>query len=73
MKYGASSGAGSVILCGVTMGTFALIGVGSMVTRDVPAHALIFGNPARLHGYACRCASRLTEVREQDGQLMGWC
>jgi UDP-2-acetamido-3-amino-2,3-dideoxy-glucuronate N-acetyltransferase len=73
VKYGASIGAGAVILCGVTIGTFALIGAGSMVTRDVPAYGLVFGNPARLHGYVCRCARRLTEVHEQDGQLMGWC
>jgi UDP-2-acetamido-3-amino-2,3-dideoxy-glucuronate N-acetyltransferase len=73
VKYGASIGAGSVILCGVTIGTFALIGAGSMVTRDVPPHALVFGNPARQHGYVCRCARRLTNLREQDGQLVGWC
>src|SRR5258706_12413047 len=42
VKYGASIGAGSVILCGVTVGEFALIGAGSMVTRDVPPHTLVF-------------------------------
>lgn len=73
VKYGASIGAGSVILCGVTIGEFALIGAGSMVTRDVPPHALVFGNPARQHGYVCKCATRLTEVHEQDGRLVGWC
>lgn len=73
VKYGASIGAGSVILCGVTIGTFALIGAGSMVTRDVPPHALVFGNPARLHGYVCRCAHRLSGLHEQNGQLIGWC
>ena len=73
VKYGASIGAGSVILCGVTIGSFALVGAGSMVTRDVPPHALVFGNPARLHGYVCRCARRLTDIHEQNGQLVGWC
>ncbi len=73
VKYGASIGAGSVILCGVTIGTFALIGAGSMVTRDVPPHALVFGNPARLHGYVCHCARRLSDLHEQNGQLIGWC
>lgn len=73
VKYGASIGAGSVILCGVTIGSFALIGAGSMVTRDVPPHALVFGNPARLHGYVCRCARSLSDIHEQDGQLVGWC
>lgn len=73
VKYGASIGASSVILCGVTIGTFALIGAGSMVTHDVPPHALVFGNPARLHGYVCRCARRLSGLHEQNRQLIGWC
>ena len=73
VKYGASIGAGSVIICGITIGEFVLIGAGSVVTRDVPPHALVFGNPARQHGYVCRCARRLTNVHEQDGLLLGWC
>ena len=73
VKYGASLGAGSVIVCGVTIGEFALVGAGSVVTRDVKPHALVFGNPARVHGYVCRCARRLTNVHEQDGELVGWC
>jgi len=73
VKYGASIGAGSVIICGITIGEFALIGAGSVVTRDVPPHALVFGNPARQHGYVCRCARRLANVHEQDGILSGWC
>lgn len=73
VKYGASLGAGSVIVCGVTIGEFALIGAGSVVTRDVPPHALVFGNPARLHGYVCRCARPLSDVHEHDGKLLGWC
>lgn len=73
VKYGASIGAGSVILCGITIGEFALIGAGSVVTRDVPPHTLVFGNPARNHGYVCRCARRLSNVHEQDSRLIGWC
>jgi UDP-2-acetamido-3-amino-2,3-dideoxy-glucuronate N-acetyltransferase len=73
VRYGASIGAGAVIVCGVTIGRFALVGAGSVVTRDVPAHALVLGNPARSHGYVCRCARRLTDVREQEGKLSGWC
>jgi len=73
VKYGASIGAGSVILCGVTIGDFALVGAGSMVTRDVPPHALVYGNPARQHGYVCRCARRLSNVQKQDDKLAGWC
>ncbi len=73
VKYGASIGAGSVVLCGVTIGEFALVGAGSMVTRDVPSYALVFGNPARQHGYVCRCARRFTRMREEGDMLFGWC
>lgn len=73
VKYGASIGAGSIIICGLTIGEFALIGAGAVVTRDVPPHALVFGNPARHHGYVCRCARRLSDVYEQNGLLMGTC
>ncbi|HZR43058.1 MAG TPA: acyltransferase [Ktedonobacteraceae bacterium] len=73
VKYGASIGAASVVICGITIGEFALIGSGSVVTKDVPPHALVFGNPARLHGYVCRCARRLSDVHKQDGKLVGWC
>ena len=73
VKYGASIGAGAVIICGVTIGTFALVGAGSIVTKDILPHALVFGNPARSHGYVCRCARRLTDMREDRGTLVGWC
>lgn len=73
VKYGASIGAGSVIVCGITIGEFALIGAGSVVTKDVPPHALVFGNPARLQGYVCKCARPLTQVLEGDGKRSGWC
>jgi UDP-2-acetamido-3-amino-2,3-dideoxy-glucuronate N-acetyltransferase len=73
VKYGASIGAGSVIVCGVTIGEFALVGAGSVVTRDVAPHTLVFGNPARFRGYVCHCARRLVEIREQEEQLTGWC
>lgn len=73
VKYGASIGAGSVIVCGVTIGAFALVGAGSVVTKDVLPYALVFGNPARFHGYVCRCARRLTDVHEVEGKLVGWC
>ncbi len=73
VRYGASIGAGAVIVCGITIGTFALVGAGAVVTKDVPPHALVLGNPARLHGYVCRCAHRLSAMHEHDGKLVGWC
>ncbi len=73
VKYGASIGAGSIIVCGITIGEFALIGAGSVVTRDIPPHTLAFGNPARQHGYVCRCARKLTNVFERNDLLIGSC
>ncbi len=73
VRYGASIGAGAVIVCGVTIGRFALVGAGSVVTRDVPPHALVFGNPAAQRAYVCYCAHRLTDVRQEHGALVGWC
>jgi len=48
VKRGASIGSGSTVLCGVTIGERAIIGAGSVVTKDVPAHAIVAGNPAKL-------------------------
>jgi UDP-2-acetamido-3-amino-2,3-dideoxy-glucuronate N-acetyltransferase len=59
VQYGASIGAGAIILPGVTVGRFAMIGAGAVVTRDVAAHALVVGNPARLLGFVCACGHRL--------------
>lgn len=56
---GASIGANSVLLGGITVGRYALVGMGSVVTRDVPDHALVFGNPARHRGYVCSCGAKL--------------
>jgi UDP-2-acetamido-3-amino-2,3-dideoxy-glucuronate N-acetyltransferase len=68
VKYGASIGAGSIILPGVRIGKFALIGAGSVVTRDVPDHTLAIGNPLKLIGYVCRCGRRLQLSRNS----MSW-
>ena len=71
IQRGAAIGAGSVILPGVTVGEFALVGAGSIVTRNVPAHGLVYGNPARLRGYACRCGQALAQ--DQDAWLCADC
>jgi UDP-2-acetamido-3-amino-2,3-dideoxy-glucuronate N-acetyltransferase len=57
--YGASIGARAVILPGVTVGRFAMVGAGTVVSRDVPPHGIVVGCPARLIGYACACGHRL--------------
>lgn len=56
---GASLGANSTILSGIRIGSNAFVGAGSVVTGDVPDHALVFGNPARQSGWVCECGSRL--------------
>jgi len=61
VKRGASLGAGSIVLPGVTIGEFAMVGAGTVVTQDVPRHGLVYGNPGRLHGYVCRCGQVLTD------------
>ena len=60
VKTGAAIGANAVIVCGVTVGAWAMVGAGSVVTRDVPDHGLVFGNPARLRGFVCACGERLS-------------
>jgi acetyltransferase-like isoleucine patch superfamily enzyme len=62
IKYGAAIGAGAVILPGVTVGRFAMVGAGAVVTRDVPDHGMAYGNPARIHGYACACGKQLSPL-----------
>jgi acetyltransferase-like isoleucine patch superfamily enzyme len=64
VRYGASIGAGAIILPGLTIGKFALIGAGSVVTRDVPPNGLVVGNPAGLVGFVCSCGNRLAEATE---------
>lgn len=70
VRFGASVGAGSIILPNVTIGRFAMIGAGSVVTRSVPDYGLVYGNPARLRGYACGCGRRLEGVMSlPDGEI----
>ena len=60
VRRGAAVGAGSILLPGITVGEWALVGAGAVVTADVPAHGLVVGNPARLIGYVCACGTRVT-------------
>jgi acetyltransferase-like isoleucine patch superfamily enzyme len=60
VREGASLGAGAVLLPGITIGRFALVGAGAVVTHDVADFALVYGNPARRLGSVCRCAETLS-------------
>jgi UDP-2-acetamido-3-amino-2,3-dideoxy-glucuronate N-acetyltransferase len=62
VKRGSSLGANSTIVCGVTIGEFAFVGAGAVVTKDVPPHALVVGVPARQIGWVCSCGIRLYEM-----------
>ena len=59
VKRGASVGANAVVVCGSTLGNYCFIGAGAVVTRDVPDHALVYGNPARVQGWICQCGVKL--------------
>ena len=59
IKRGASIGANATIVCGNTIGEYAMVGAGSVVTKDVPPHALVMGNPAKIVAYVCRCGEKL--------------
>lgn len=61
VKSGSSIGAHATILPGITLGQSSLIGAGSVVTKDVPDYALVYGNPAKIHGWICECGTKLPE------------
>lgn len=70
VKRGATLGANSTILCGVTVGRYAFVGAGAVVTADVPDHALVVGNPARQSRWICLCGVKLT-VKGNRGKCLG--
>jgi acetyltransferase-like isoleucine patch superfamily enzyme len=59
VEDGVTLGAGTVVVCGTRIGRHAFAAAGSVVTRDVPAHAFVAGNPARVRGWVCACGERL--------------
>lgn len=59
VRRGATLGANSTIICGNTIGEYAFVGAGSVVTKDVPDYALVYGNPAEIKGWVCRCGVKI--------------
>ncbi len=73
VKRGAALGANSTILPKVVIGEWALVGAGAVVTKDVPAHGMVAGNPARLVGFACACGARLEAGEEREKTMLARC
>jgi UDP-2-acetamido-3-amino-2,3-dideoxy-glucuronate N-acetyltransferase len=71
VKRGASFGANCTVVCGITVGRYAFIGAGAVVTRDVPDYALMVGNPARVHGWMCACGIKLKFQAEGEDERAG--
>ena len=65
VKKGASIGANSTIICGVSIGEYSMVGAGSVVTKDVPAHALVVGSPAKFHCFVCKCGKKLGKEKKE--------
>jgi UDP-2-acetamido-3-amino-2,3-dideoxy-glucuronate N-acetyltransferase len=71
IKQGATIGANATILCGITIGEYAFIGAGAVVTRNVPAYSLMFGNPARIQGWMCQCGVKLRFQSDEGEEIAG--
>jgi acetyltransferase-like isoleucine patch superfamily enzyme len=66
VKKGASIGAHAVIICNTTLGEYCMVGSGAVVTKDVPAHGLVRGNPARLVGFVCMCGRPISDIVSEE-------
>ena len=73
VKRGASIGANATVVCGHTIGRYAFVGAGAVVTRDVPDFALVIGNPARITGWMCQCGIKLDLSREAEREEDATC
>ena len=66
VKRGASIGANATVVCGHTIGRYAFIGAGAVVTRDIPDYAMVVGNPGRIVGWMCQCGLKLDLSRDSS-------
>ena len=73
VREGSSIGANSTIICGIEIGKFSMIGAGSVVTKDVLAHSLVYGNPAKMVEYVCKCGKILKNIEKENNSLKGLC
>jgi acetyltransferase-like isoleucine patch superfamily enzyme len=70
---GVTVGAGAIVGPGLTLGAFSMVGMGSVVTRDVPPHALVIGTPARVVAYVCVCGPPVVRIGERPGSGQAHC
>ena len=73
VKQGASIGANSTVVCGITLGRYCFVGAGSVVTRDVPDYAMVYGNPARVRDWVCNCGTKLEFASPAGETAMAQC
>ena len=73
VQEGASIGANATIVAGITIGKYAMIGAGAVVTKDVPDYGFVYGNPARLRGFVCACGTKLQEDIMRDDTVVLKC
>ena len=73
VKRGASIGANATVVCGHTIGRYAFIGAGAVVTRDIPDYAMVVGNPGRIVGWMCRCGLKLDLSRDTSLEERATC
>ena len=73
VKRGASIGANATVVCGNSIGRYAFIGAGAVVTRDVPDYAMVVGNPGRVAGWMCQCGVKLDLPRDAENGTQAEC
>ncbi len=66
VEDGVSIGASAVIVCGITLGEYCVVGAGAVVTKDVPPYSLVVGNPAKVKGFVCKCGFPLNNKIKED-------
>jgi len=70
---GVSLGANSTIRCGIEIGEWAMVGAGSVVTKNISSFTLVFGNPAQFHAYVCKCGTKLVISSRDEKSTMYYC
>jgi len=73
VKKSASLGANSTIVCGNTIGKYAFVGAGSVVTNSVPDYAMVFGTPAKIKAWVCACGNKLSLTTEENSEEKATC